>query len=135
MVDIVKEVQDKKNDLENDIKKIDKEIRELTDAYDSLLMFQKSASGAQTDFNQANSHRRTVLKDLSGIKNNPVVQNYRVNMGNQLTGVGMKVVDAAFVGLGAMISAKLLEYKARIELLCAQRKAKVTEYKALDIVT
>ena len=44
MLDIVNELQNKKDELEDDMRKIDSEIGELSDAYDSLLLFKKSAN-------------------------------------------------------------------------------------------
>ena len=127
--------ESRKDDLQEEIGNLEKRIREYSDAYESLRRFRTAVSTSQGDFNTANTHRRTVLKDLDPVKkDNTVVQKYQSGMGDQLTGIGMKVVDAAFVGLQAMITLKLAEYWNKIAALEIEKGNKELEYKAIDVV-
>lgn len=125
----------RKEDLSNDIENLSRQIREYREAYESLKRFRTAVSNSQGDFNTANTHRRTLLKDLDPVRaDNTVVQKYQRSMGDQLTGIGMQVVDVAFIGLQGMITLKLTEYWNMIQLLEADKKAKEIEKGAINII-
>ena len=128
-------VQQKMSALNSEIAALSDEINKVQQEYESLLRFRDSVSSAQNNFNEANDHRRVVLRDLDSVKtNNTVVQKYQSGMGDQLTGVGMKVVDAAFVGLQVMITARLAEYWNRLAGLNAAKSVKEVEYQSIDMM-
>jgi len=124
-----------KEALSEDIERLEHKIREYSEAYDSLIKFRSTVSYSQGDFNTANSHRRTILKDLNPVnKDNTVVKKYQSGMGDQLTGIGMQVVDVAFFGLQGMITLKLTEYWNTINALKLEKSKKELDYYAIDIV-
>lgn len=127
--------ENRMNALHQEIISLDREINRLQNDYNSLIRFKGSVYQAQGNFNVANDHRRLVLRDLDAVKNdNTVVQKYQSGMGDQLTGIGMFVVDASFYGLLGMIDRKLASLSCSIEAKKNQRFFKEWEYNSIDIL-
>lgn len=107
------QIRKKQQEL-NDLRK---ELQDLEDAQDSLEMFQRSLGNVRSDFHSASSSQSNSLESLQSISARCLsAQQYADGMHGTLNGVGSKIVGVAFVGLGAMVSARLIWYNGQITL-------------------
>lgn len=109
--------------LNNQTNQCNKEIKRLQNAYDSLCRFKNVVNKSFKNFDSINGKQKNYLESINTVSNNnKVVKHYYKGMKKVFSGIGSKVVRAAFIGFLFLIDKKKKYYLNQINI---QKNAKV----------
>lgn len=121
------------------IYKLQMEVRNYKNYYESLRVFKKTVENSQQSFNNINSSKKSILQDIATVKkNNRAAAKYYTGLSNVLDGTGSKVISLAYNGLIRQITNKLTEYMSKInncnrQIVFYEKKITELNYRIYEI--
>lgn len=103
------------NNNSSQISSLSNSITNMERAHDSLVQFRRRVVSTQESVNSITQNQNQYLSPVKSLSNvNKSAKGYGNGMSNTLSGVGIKVVGLALVGLLVKIDIKLNSYKNSI---------------------